>query len=388
MTDNNIRSSGFWIIGGRSAVASHISKCIKCRKLRGSLQEQKMADLPEDRLDPAPPFTYSAVDYFGPWLIKEGRRQVKRYGVLFTCLASRAIHLETANSLDTSSFLNAYRRFIGRRGPVRHLRSDRGTNFVGCKNELKEALTEMNQEAIKLKLMEENCDWIEFRMNVPHASHMGGFWERQIRTVRNVLTVLLDNHGTIVDDESLRTFVLEAEAIVNSRPLTTENPDHLEPLTLNHLLTMKSKVILPPPGNFQGADTYSRKRWPRVQYLVNEFWFRSRNEFIQSLQVRQKWMRPRKNLKIGDVVIVKDIDTPRNRWKLARIVETYPENDGLVRKVKIALADSTLDDQGRRKRPISYLDRPVQKFVLLLSRDEYEDRAVRDEAPCVKPGSQ
>ena len=81
------------------------------------------------------------------WLIKEGRRQVKRYGVLFTCLASRAIHLVTANSLDTSSFLiNAYRRFIGRRRPVRHLRSDRGTNFVDCKNELKQALTEMDQE--------------------------------------------------------------------------------------------------------------------------------------------------------------------------------------------------------------------------------------------------
>ena len=71
MTHNHIRSSGFWIIGGRSAVASHISKCVKCGKLRGSLQEQKMADLPEDRLDPAPPFTYSAVDFFGPWLIKD-----------------------------------------------------------------------------------------------------------------------------------------------------------------------------------------------------------------------------------------------------------------------------------------------------------------------------
>ena len=126
--------------------------------------------------------------------------------------------------------------------------------------------------------------------------------------------------------------------------------------TPNHLLTMKSKVILPPPGIFQRADIYSRKRWRRVQYLIDEFWYRWRSEFLQSLQVRQKWMRPRNNLTVGDVVIVKDIDTPRNRWKLARIVETFPENDGLVRKVKVALADSTLDDKGRRKRPISYLD--------------------------------
>ena len=174
-------------------------------------------------------------------------------------MASRAIHLETANSLDTSSFLNACRRFIGRRGPVRHLRSDQGTNFVGCKNELREALSEINQEVIKLKLLEESCDWIDFRMNVPHVSHMGGVWERQIRTVRNVLTALLDNHGTIVDDETLRTFMVEAEAIVNIRPLATQSPDHLEPLTPNHLLTMKSKVILPPPGIFQSAHIYSRK---------------------------------------------------------------------------------------------------------------------------------
>ena len=98
-------------------------------------------------------------------------------------------------------------------------------------------------------------------------------------------------------------------------------------------------------------------------------------------------MRPRNNLQVGDVVIVKDIDTPRNRWKLARIVETYPENDGLVRKVKVALADSILDDKGSRKRSISYLDRPVQKLVLLLSRDEYQDRGAPDEEPCVKSGS-
>ena len=84
ITQNEIRSSGYWIVGGSSVVSNHISKCVSCRKLRGRPQEQKMANLPEDRLEPAPPFTFCAVDYFGPWYIKEGRRELKRYGVLFT----------------------------------------------------------------------------------------------------------------------------------------------------------------------------------------------------------------------------------------------------------------------------------------------------------------
>ena len=102
-------------------MSNHIAKCVKRRKLRGIPQEQKMADLPEDRLGPAPPFTFSAVDYFGPWYVKDGRRELKRYRVLFTCLSSRAIHLEVSNTMTTDSFLNAYRRFVGRRGPVRQL---------------------------------------------------------------------------------------------------------------------------------------------------------------------------------------------------------------------------------------------------------------------------
>ena len=223
-----------------------------CWKLRGTPQDQKMADLPEDRLEPAPPFTFSAVDYFGPWYIKEGRRELKRYGVLFTCLSSRAIHLEVSNTLDTDSFLNAYHRFVCPRGPVRQLRSDQGTNFIGAMNKLQQAVTELN-----------NCDWVEFKPNVPHASHMGGVGERQIRLVRNVLASLLESHGTQLDDESLSTFMIEAEAIVNCRPLavnTINYSQYPEALTPNHLLTIKSKVVMPPPGHFQRTYLYLNKR--------------------------------------------------------------------------------------------------------------------------------
>ena len=145
---------------------------------------------------------------------------MKKYGVLFTCLALRAIHLETSTSLETDAFINALRRFICRRGPIRQLRSDQGTNFVGAKHELKAALAELDHERIKAELLQKNCDWFAFAMNVPSSSHMGGVWERQIRTVRSVLSPLLQNNGLQLDDESLRTFMCEVEAVINSCPLT------------------------------------------------------------------------------------------------------------------------------------------------------------------------
>ena len=180
ITHNEIRQRGYWIIGGSSAVSHVISKCVECKRKRGHLLNQKMEDLPKDRLEEAPPFTYCGVDFFGPFAIKEKRSIVKRYGVIFTCLGSRGVHLETANTLSTSSFINSLSRFLNRRGPVRNIRSDQGTNFVGASNELKNALKEMDEEKISAYLHENSCEWIPFQFNVPHASHMGVVWERQI----------------------------------------------------------------------------------------------------------------------------------------------------------------------------------------------------------------
>ena len=105
---NEIWSRGYWIMGGSSAVSTVITSCVTCRNLRGPVIEQRMADPPEERLESAPLFTYCAADYFDPFMVKEKRKEIKRYGVIFTCMASRAIHLESDNSLDTDSFLNAF----------------------------------------------------------------------------------------------------------------------------------------------------------------------------------------------------------------------------------------------------------------------------------------
>lgn len=234
ITSNAIRENGFWVIGLSSVVSRLISRCVACRRLRGSSQVQKMADLPEDRIEPAQPFSYSGVDYFGPFYIREGGKELKRYGAIFTCLKCRAIHIETAVSLTTDSFINALRRFISIGGPIRDLRSDRGTNFIGAKRELAEVVSEMNEDQIRQFLLQEGCDYLAFKTNVPSASHMGGVWERQIRSVRNVLEALMRDHGTQLCDEGLRTLMCEAAAIVNSRPLSVQNindPMSPEPLT-------------------------------------------------------------------------------------------------------------------------------------------------------------
>ena len=149
LTLNHLRKSGVWIISANSMVRHMIHKCVTCRRLRGKLGFQKMADLPDKRCLEAAPFTYSGVDMFGPTLIRERRSDLKRYAALFTCFSSRAVHIEIINTIDADSFIMALCRFLVRRGSVRSIWSYNGTNFVGANNELKRALKEMDHLKIK-----------------------------------------------------------------------------------------------------------------------------------------------------------------------------------------------------------------------------------------------
>ena len=172
-TINSIRSHGFWVVAVNIRVKTLIFNCVKCRRLRGRLGEQKMADLPAERTSSVAPFTYCGVDIFGPFKIKEGRKSCTRFVALFTCFASRAIHLESITSLSTDAFILCLRRFLARRGPVHTPHSDNSTNFVGALNKLQKLYDEMDHTKITAFLLEHSCDWIRWERNVPNASHPG-----------------------------------------------------------------------------------------------------------------------------------------------------------------------------------------------------------------------
>jgi hypothetical protein len=166
-----------------------INQCITRKKLRGNVITQHMANLTPDRQETPPPFTSVGFDLFGPWQIRTRRLRgaaanAKGWGSVFTCLNCRAIHIEVLETMDSSSFICALRRLFSIRGPTSLLRCDRGTNFVGAKSELDEALKENDHKAIAKYVVEQNYELV---FNPSHASHFGGIWERQIATIRQVL---------------------------------------------------------------------------------------------------------------------------------------------------------------------------------------------------------
>ena len=361
-TMQEIRSNGYWIINCNALVGHVIYNCVICRSMRGKFGEKVMGNLPKDRVSEAPPFTYCGIDLFGPFMVKERRSVMKRYGALFTCIASRAVHIEVVTTMETDSFIMALRRMIARRGNVRTIRSDNGGNFIGADNELKRCFQEMDHKKIEHFLQDNGADWLIWNKNTPTASHMGGVWERQIRSARSILSSLLKTHGHSMNDESLNTMMTEVEAILNSRPLAVEllnDGSSINPICPSNILSMKSKVVMPPPGEFVQADIYCRKRWRRVQHIAEEFWSRWRKEFLVTLQERKKWTKNKRNFQVGDVVILKDDSQHRNHWPMALITKTHQDRNGDVRNVELKL--------GKRKSTGNViLERPISKIVLIL----------------------
>jgi hypothetical protein len=216
-----------------------------------------MAQLLEDRLIPhEPPFYRVRVDYFSPFEVKLKRNHVKSYGVLFTCLASHAVHLEVASSLCQQIRASTLRRFVARRGQVEKIHSDNRTNFVEGNCELKNAINNWNESQIHDAIFQRDIQW---QFNPPAGSNDSGVWKRIIRSVRNDMNSVVREQ--ILDDKGLNTLLGEVESILNERPITRNSDDQndLETLTPNHLLLMRKQSNLQ-PGVFDKTDIYCRRR--------------------------------------------------------------------------------------------------------------------------------
>ena len=297
-----------------------------------------MGEIPEERLSISEkPFSSTGIDYFGPFLVKYAKHTRrnsalnKRYGVIYTCLTTRAIHLELAGDLSTDSFILSLRRFIARRGHVKVIRTDNGSNFIGAAAEIKEKLKQIDHKNISNFLSMKDIEW---RFNPPHSPWMGGSWESLIKSVKRSLAAI--TKGRTLTEDVLGTLLCEIESILNNRPLTHISDDiaDFDALTPNHILlgTTNSNVE---PTQFDDIEINYRKQWKTVQAYTSMFWKRWLSEYLPTLSPRKKWTRKHENLAIGDLVIVANKNSPKSHWPLARIVAIYPGKDGIVRTIKI-----------------------------------------------------
>lgn len=213
--------SKFWIPRGRQIVRSIIGSCPECRRRFSTITvAQKMAPLPKCRLTSIQAFEKIGVDYAGPFQTKQGRgkTRAKRYLCLFTCLTTRAVHLEMTYSLDTDSFIQAFTRMTSRRGTPDFFISDNGTNFVGAKRELRQLVEAFDRERIVTQTTKfQSIDW---NFNPPIAPHFGGVFEALIKSAKRAIRSILGDAA--VSDEELHTAICGAERLMNSRPITCE----------------------------------------------------------------------------------------------------------------------------------------------------------------------
>ena len=192
-------------------------------------------------------FANSCLDFFEPFYIEDSKGIVeKHYGLIFTCMVARAVHLETCPDLNTDTFLNAFSRFCSHRCQPQLLYSNNEKTFVGAFEELKKTVKALNNDRIYKALAAANTTW---KFNPPYGPHFGGVWERLIQSAKRTLLLILGSRRLSFD--TFLTIMLETESILNSRPLTNvaEQPDNEEPLTPNHFLIQRPFKSLP-PGQF------------------------------------------------------------------------------------------------------------------------------------------
>ncbi|XP_065083387.1 uncharacterized protein LOC135705543 [Ochlerotatus camptorhynchus] len=375
---NEIRQR-FCISQLRTRVRLTKTRCMWCRVYKSVPVAPKMGPLPTVRLTPhVRAFTFIGVDYFGPYLVKIGRSVAKRWGVVFTCLTIRAIHIEVASSLSSDSCKKAMRRFIARRGAPQEIYSDNGTNFVGVSRELKREI-----EGINAKLSSTFTDtYTQWRFNPPSAPHMGGCWERMVRSIKSALVMVPTERK--LDDESLVTVFAEAETMINSRPLTfvSLQTSDQEAITPNHFLLLSSTGVQQPIKQPVSEGESLRSSWNMMQHTLDRIWQRWITEYLPTITRRTKRFQnvrpvkeallfakhPKERLKMKDV---KRRNAVEGINRLAQFLADYvPELPQNLQKEYENLADS--EEFGAERTVCITVSNQFQTIFLFNSKSQYQ----------------
>jgi len=266
----------YWPIRARG-IKQLCRKCVICFKSKPRISEQLMGNLPAHRVIPSRPSS-TGVDFCGPIYIRGGKRRnskhVKAYVAIFVCMATKAVHLEVVSDMTTDAFLNAFKRFISRRGKPADVFSDNGTNFIGAHGELEELRNLFSQEEHKDKIINKTAsDRIRWHFIPPRAPHFGDLWEAAVKSFKRHFYKIASDAALTFEEAS--TLITQIESILNSRPLTamSSDPNDLNYLSAGHFLIGSTITSYPEP-EITHLKINRLSRWQRLEQIRQHFWKR------------------------------------------------------------------------------------------------------------------
>ncbi|XP_076295805.1 uncharacterized protein LOC143216540 [Lasioglossum baleicum] len=347
----------YWPIDGKNTTRQVIRQCIRCFRVKPPTVDYIMGNLPATRVTEGRPFINSGVDYCGPFFIKErrfrNRARVKVYVAVFVCFATKAIHLEVVSDLTTEAFIAALKRFVARRGLCKNIYSDNGTNFVGANNELTDHHKAMSKdEKLKHFLISREMSWHFMPALSPH---FGGLWEAAVKSFKHHVKRVVGEE--LFTYEQFTTFVIEIEAILNSRPLTplSSDPNDIPALTPGHFLIGDSLTCLA-ETDFSTTSSNRLSTWQHIQKVKQDFWARWYKEYVNQLNIRHKWTQGSHDITQGTLVVLRVDNLPPLCWQLGRIVQIHPGADGITRAVTVRTTHGVYKRNVKKLAPLPYGD--------------------------------
>ena len=332
-----------------------------------------MGQLPAQRVTQHHPFEVTGVDYAGPLTLKKGHTRrpvlIKAYLAIFLCLSTKAVHIEVVEDMTMEAFLAAL--FISRRGLPAQIHSDNGSNFIGAKNDLCQLYQFLKSTSTQSNyLLSQRIQW---RCIPERSPHFGGLWEAAVKATKFHLKRIAGPIRFTISE--LATITCQIEAILNSRPLTSINShpsDGIQVLIPSHFLI--GRPITAYPETVINTSPSLLKCWTMCQAITHHFWQRWSQEYLQQMQKLSKWRTPADNIRVNDIVLIRDETAFTCHWPVAIVENVYPGLDNLVRVVLLKVPSvptmkTSAKDIIQAKPYFSYLKRPVTK-VALLHREE------------------
>ena len=352
-----------------------------CKLREAKFLEQQMGQLPEARLKPAPAFNHVMIDLFGPYSVRgevQKRTSGKSYGVIFTDLVMRAVHIEAVFGYDTESFLMALSRFVSVRGWPEIIYSDPGSQLIGAERELAETWKSIDRQSLHKSGTENGLTWIFGPADSPWYQ---GAVESLVKSAKRAIHFAINNQRLSVQE--FMTVCSEAMNLLNERPIGTlpSADSELNILTPNSLLL--GRATAKNPGGWQPNSNKPGKRYHAVQIVTDEFWKKWTELYAPALVIRRKWNTANRNLCPGYVVIIADRNTLRGDYRLGIVQEVFPSQDGKVRRVNVMYKNFQIGEKVQKYKGHNeavIVSRSVQRLSLLVPVDMDQDQETKSEA--------